>query len=100
MGVYKGLLGNDIDGLSTHQWRTIFETLCDGDKNAVMPLTYIKQFKDCIEIFFWLRRNRVQGRKLVEFFRDKGNLNAVQYIRGRVQGRRFTSEKLNASDLV
>ena len=85
---------------SKAQWHVIFETLCDGEKEAALPLVYMKQFRDCVIMYFWLRRNKVCGKKLIELFQTYGNLGAVQYIRDRVDGRRYTAERMNASDLA
>lgn len=87
------------DIFTRDQWRRLYEVLCDGQLKAAMPMTFIKQFKDAPEIYFWLRRNKVQGKKLVELFKERGNLGAVQFIRDRIHGRKFTSEKVTVRDL-
>lgn len=90
----------NIEGLNINQWRKLFETLCDGEQDAALPLTYMRQFKDCIPMYFWLRKNRVEGKRLVDFFKEHGNLGAVQYMHDRMYGRKYSSEKMKVSDLV
>jgi len=85
--------------LSKYQLKVIFDTLCNGEQEAALPLVYMQQFKDCIEMYFWLRRNGVQGKKLVELFKEKGRLGAITYIRDRAMGRRYTSERLKGDAL-
>lgn len=87
------------EALTIKQWRKLFEVLCDGDPRAAFPLTFMRQFKDAIAMYFWLRRNRVQGAALVDFFDEKGNLGAVQFIRDRIEGRKFTTEPVTIKEL-
>ena len=89
-----------IEGLTISQWRKLFDTLCDGEQDAALPLTYMRQFKDCIPMYFWLRKNRIEGKKLVEFFREKGNLGAVKYMQNKIWGNKHFQENLKVSDLV
>ena len=89
-----------MQGITRAQLKVIFDTLCDGVEGAALPMTFMQQFNDAIPMYFWMRKNKLQGQKIVDLFEEKGHIGAVQYIRDRMYGRNFTSEKLNAGDLL
>jgi len=86
--------------LSKDKMRVVFEALCDGEQDAALYMVYMQQFTDAILMYFWLQKNGIRGKKLIAFFEEHGRLDAVQYIRDRMAGRKFTKEKLNVEDLV
>lgn len=81
--------------LEVNQLRKVLDYLYDGVPDTAMPLLQCRNFKQEHEIYFWLYRNGIKGKKLVEFFQNesktedgKGYLNAINEIL-----KRITAEK-------
>lgn len=90
--------------LEVTQLRKILDYLYDGIPETAMPLLQCRNFKQEHDIYLWLYRNQIKGKKLVEFFSNesntldgKGYLNAVNEIIRRIQ--REKSLKLKSTDL-
>lgn len=73
--------------LEVSQLRKILDYLYDGEQAVLMPLLQCRNFKQEHEIYVWLYRNQIRGKKLVAFFQNESNavdgggyLNAINKI--------------------
>jgi hypothetical protein len=90
--------------LSPQRLRHVLDTLYDGEPGTAMPLFQCRNFKEEHDVFLWLYRNDIKGRKLIEFFQNEssekdgsGYLNAINEIIKRIRAEKFA--RLNAKDL-
>lgn len=90
--------------LSPERLRHVLDTLYDGEPGTAMPLFQCRNFREEHDIFLWLYRNNIKGKKLVEFFQNEsktedgaGYLNAINEIVRRIRAEKFA--KLKANDL-
>lgn len=84
--------------------RKVLDYLYDGVEATAMPLLQCRNFKQEHDIYKWLYRNQIKGKKLVEFFQNEsktvdgaGYLNAINEIIKRIERER--SLKLKQGDL-
>lgn len=83
-------------GLPVHQLRTVLDFLYDGEPATAIWLTQIRAFyakRSSItrehQVYLWLCRNKLQGKRLVEFFENEGGfLNGMNFIINRMEGRK------------
>lgn len=86
-------------------FREVLTFLWDGDVQAFNALKYIKDaYADWQDIFIWLKRNNLRGKKLVEFFENespdgRGYLSGVEHIIARIEGKKHSIEQLKADRL-
>lgn len=90
--------------LEVTQLRKILDYLYDGVPETAMPLLQCRNFKQEHDIYLWLYRNQIKGKKLVEFFQNesntedgKGYLNAVNEILKRITAEK--NKRANVKDL-
>lgn len=77
--------------LEVTELRKVLDYLYDGNPATMMPLMQCRNFKQEHEIYVWLYRNGIKGKKLIEFFENesntqdgKGYLNAINEILKRI----------------
>jgi len=91
--------------LEVSQLRKILDNLYDGEQAVLMPLLQCRNFKQEHEIYVWLYRNGIKGKKLVEFFQNESNaldgtgyLNGINKIIQKIQAEK--NKILNVRDLI
>ena len=77
-----------------------------GGENKVLPvLNQLQQFKRFPEILYWLYRNQIKGKDLIDFFNDaegqetRGVLRGVKYIYTRIDNDKFNKDALTTKEL-
>jgi hypothetical protein len=99
---------HEQQGLPVHQLRKVLDTLYDGEPATAIWLTQIRAFyvkKKNIgrehQVYLWLVRNKLIGKKLVEFFEnEEGFLNGMNTIINRIEGRKLSMEKIKIDEAL
>ena len=92
--------------LAIHELRHVLNYLFDGEMETAKPLLQCRNFPRYEhDIYYWLYRNQIKGKKLVAFFQNEsgldsgeGYLNAINTIIQKIEKDRF--KILKASDLT
>ena len=95
-------------GLPVDQLRRTLDALYDGTPATAIWLTQVRAFyakKNNLnrehQVYLWLVRNGLTGVKLVEFFEnEEGFLNGMNIIINRIEGRRFSLEKIKLDEAL
>ena len=95
-------------GLPVHQLRRVLDTLYDGVPDSAIWLTQIRAFyakKKNItrehQVYMWLLKNELYGKKLVEFFEnEEGFLNGMNIIINRIEGRKISMERIKIDEAL
>ena len=85
--------------LTYYQLKTVLNYLFDGNQDTLRFLLFCRNFRQEHEIYNWLFVNKIKGAKLVEFFAERGSLQACNDIINRIKNNRYIIEKVNAGDL-
>ena len=91
--------------MDQYQLRKFADYLWGGEAEAVRILGQIQQFSRFDEILYWLYRNQVRGKDLVDFFNEaegqetKGILRGVKYIYTRIDNDKFNKDALTTKEL-
>lgn len=86
-------------------FKKTLDYLYDGEPLTVMPLLFIQQnYKQWRDIFNWLVKNEIRGKKLVEFFQnespDGGGVHmGVTHILSRLKGHKFSEVGIKSDEL-
>lgn len=97
---------HELAGLPVHQLRVVLDTLYDGEQATALYLTQIRAFymkKKNItrehQVYLWLVRNKLTGKKLIEFFENEGGfLNGLNKIINRIEARKLSIEKIKIDE--
>lgn len=95
----------DSEKLNRQQHRTIYHYLFDGDPGTHHYLSYIaKTFKRADRMLLWLVKNKLRGKKLIEFFQNEsvdggGYLCGCATIISRMDGRKYSMEHVKLWEL-
>lgn len=90
--------------LEVNQLRKVLDYLYDDVPETAMALLQCRNYKQEHDIYLWLYRNNIKGKKLVEFFQNesaaqdgKGYLNAINEILKRITYEK--NKRANIKDL-
>ncbi len=88
---------------SPYQLRKVADFLYDGEPLVAHYMNRVRQFKDGDRILLWFCREKIKGKKLVEFFKNEADEpESMSILRGIETARRLMSgnkDKLRGSDL-
>lgn len=95
-------------GLPVHQLRKVLDALYDGEPATAIWLTQIRAFyakKKNItrehQLYLFLLRNELYGKRLVEFFENEdGFLNGMNYLVNRMDGRKYSLERIKIDEAL
>jgi len=95
-------------GLPVDQLRRVLDVLYDGNVGTAIWLTQIRAFyskKENItrehQVYLWLVRNELTGSKLIDFFEnEEGFLNGMNVIINRIEGRRYSLERIKIDEAL
>jgi len=59
--------------LTESQLRKVADYLYDGEFNTLPLMQQIKQFKRGDRVLFWLFKNKIRGKKMLEFFQTESD---------------------------
>ena len=99
---------HEHQGLPVHQLRKVLDALYDGEPDTAIWLTQIRAFyakkKNLTrehQVYMWLLRNELYGKKLVEFFQnEEGFLNGMNLIINRIEGRKISMERIKIDEAL
>ena len=97
-----------MQGLPVDELRTVLDALYDGVPETAFWLTQIRAFyskKNNLfrehSVYLYLIKNQLTGRRLVEFFKnEEGFLNGMNFIINRMEGRKFTLERIKIDEAL
>ena len=97
-----------LQGLPVDQLRRVLDLLYDGTPATALWLSQVRAFylkKENLsrehQVYLWLVRNGLTGTKLVEFFEnEEGFLNGMNIIINRIEGRKFSLEKITLDEAL
>lgn len=85
--------------------RKLIEFLWGGNNEAFNALYYIiETYKNWEEYLNWLSKNKLTGKKLIEFFQNEspdggGYLMGISFVASRLDGNKNEIKGINAGDL-
>jgi hypothetical protein len=95
-------------GLPVDQLRKVMDTLYNGVPETMFWLAQIRAFyskKKNLhrehQVYLWLVRNELTGKKLIDFFQnEEGFLNGMNTIINRIEGRKYSLERIKIDEAL
>lgn len=93
--------------LNNYQLRRLLDSIFDGTPETFFYIKQIQAFyvkkKSTYreqQVYLWCVRNKITGQKFVDFFKEGGVLNALNYIVNKLDGNKFHKKNINISEAL
>ena len=92
-------------GLSNIQIRKILDSIYDGETETFFYIMQIQSFyckkqnkERELRVYLWFIKNKVTGKKFIEFFRRAGFLEGLNHVVNRLDGRKHHSNIMKINE--
>jgi len=91
--------------LDKNQLRKVIDSIYDGESETFFWIMQIQAFyvkKANVfreqQVYLWCIKNKVTGKKFIEFFNCHGFLNGLNFIVNKMDGRKYSQEKIKINE--
>lgn len=105
MSAIRWGLGMNEQTLNVFQLRKVLDSIYDGENKTfhyIMRIQsfYVKKKNKSREqqVYMWFIRNKITGKKFVEFFEQYGFLEVMNHVVNRLDGRKFSNTNIKINE--